>query len=156
MLVLTRKVKQQIQIGENIVVTILHVRGQAVRVGIEAPRQVRVARSEIANLPAEEKPPAPEMTKSSTSRPKRSSMNCDDHFSSPLAERVTTVVESSASQSFVGRSFVVKQDEMPPALPLPGRSEFGIHDTPFRPTTLIKVDDTLGRHGAHVALAFEI
>src|SRR5579864_9132307 len=52
MLVLTRKVKQQIQIGENIVITILQIRGQTVRVGIEAPQQVRVVRSEIADLPA--------------------------------------------------------------------------------------------------------
>lgn len=47
MLVLTRKTQQQIQIGNNIVITILHVKGQAVRVGIEAPRDVRVIRSEI-------------------------------------------------------------------------------------------------------------
>ena len=47
MLVLTRKAQQQIQIGNNIVITILHVKGQAVRVGIEAPRDVRVIRSEI-------------------------------------------------------------------------------------------------------------
>ena len=150
MLVLTRKVKQQIQIGENIVVTILHVRGQSVRVGIEAPRQVRVARCEIADLPAEENPPV-STPQTSTSRPKRRGLNSGDRFSSPLAERVTAVVESSAP-----RPFAVKHEELPPALPLPGRAQFGIHDTPFRPTTLVQVDDALGRHGAHVALAFEI
>lgn len=48
MLVLTRKNQQQIQIGNNIVVTILQVKGQTVRVGIEAPREVRVVRGEIA------------------------------------------------------------------------------------------------------------
>lgn len=52
MLVLTRKTQQQIQIGNNIVVTILHVKGQAVRVGIEAPSDVRVVRGEIADKPA--------------------------------------------------------------------------------------------------------
>lgn len=51
MLVLTRKTQQQIQIGENIVITILHVKGQAVRVGIEAPRDVRVIRAEINGRP---------------------------------------------------------------------------------------------------------
>lgn len=49
MLVLTRKNQQQIQIGNNIVVTILQVKGQTVRVGIEAPREVRVVRGEIAD-----------------------------------------------------------------------------------------------------------
>jgi len=48
MLVLTRKLKQQIQIGPNITITILQVKGQAVRVGIEAPRDVSVLRTELA------------------------------------------------------------------------------------------------------------
>ncbi len=51
MLVLTRKTQQQIQIGNNIVITILQVKGQAVRVGIEAPRDIRVIRSEISHKP---------------------------------------------------------------------------------------------------------
>ncbi len=48
MLVLTRKPKQQIQIGHNITVTIVRVSGKAVRVGIDAPDEVRVVRSELA------------------------------------------------------------------------------------------------------------
>jgi carbon storage regulator CsrA len=47
MLVLTRKANQQIQIGEGIVITILQVKGNSVRVGIEAPRDVRVLRGEL-------------------------------------------------------------------------------------------------------------
>lgn len=47
MLVLSRKTRQQIRIGENITVTILLVKGQTVRVGIEAPRNVRVLRAEL-------------------------------------------------------------------------------------------------------------
>jgi carbon storage regulator CsrA len=47
MLVLTRKASQQIQIGEGIVITILQVKGNTVRVGIEAPREVRVIRGEL-------------------------------------------------------------------------------------------------------------
>jgi carbon storage regulator len=49
MLVLTRKAKQQIQIGPYVTITILQVKGQAVRVGIEAPRDVTVLRSELAD-----------------------------------------------------------------------------------------------------------
>jgi carbon storage regulator len=48
MLVLTRKAKQQIQIGPNVTVTILQVKGQAVRIGIDAPREVCVLRTELA------------------------------------------------------------------------------------------------------------
>ena len=47
MLVLTRKAQQQIQIGDNITVTIVRVKGQSVRIGIEAPRNVRVVRGEL-------------------------------------------------------------------------------------------------------------
>lgn len=47
MLVLTRKTEQKIQIGNDITITILRVKGQAVRVGIEAPKSMRVLRSEL-------------------------------------------------------------------------------------------------------------
>jgi carbon storage regulator CsrA len=47
MLVLTRKTKQQIQIGPYVTVTILAVKGQSVRVGIEAPKDVSVLRTEL-------------------------------------------------------------------------------------------------------------
>lgn len=47
MLVLTRKLQEQIRIGENITITILRVKGNTVRVGIDAPRQIRVLRGEL-------------------------------------------------------------------------------------------------------------
>ena len=53
MLVLTRKTQQQIQIGNNIVITILHVKGQAVRVGIEAPRIREGALAEVVLIDPE-------------------------------------------------------------------------------------------------------
>lgn len=57
MLVLSRKTRQQIRIGDDITVTILVVKGQVVRVGIEAPRDVRVLRAE---LPVFDEPMVPE------------------------------------------------------------------------------------------------
>jgi carbon storage regulator CsrA len=54
MLVLTRKAKQQIQIGPHITITILQIKGQAVRVGVEAPREMCVLRTEIAKRMAGE------------------------------------------------------------------------------------------------------
>jgi carbon storage regulator CsrA len=48
MLVLTRKAEEKIQIGDNIVVTVLRLKGNAVSIGIEAPRDVRVVRSELS------------------------------------------------------------------------------------------------------------
>jgi carbon storage regulator CsrA len=51
MLVLTRKTQQQIQIGSNITITIVRVTGQSVRVGIQAPEEVRVIRGELIGKP---------------------------------------------------------------------------------------------------------
>ena len=47
MLVLTRKVHQSIVIGDNVEVVVLEVRGEQVRLGIRAPKDVTVHRKEI-------------------------------------------------------------------------------------------------------------
>lgn len=47
MLVLTRKVSQSIVIGDGIEVVVLEVRGEQVRLGIKAPKNVAVHRKEI-------------------------------------------------------------------------------------------------------------
>jgi carbon storage regulator len=47
MLVLSRRIGESIIIGDDIVVTVLDVRGDVVRVGIAAPRSVRVHREEV-------------------------------------------------------------------------------------------------------------
>lgn len=48
MLVLTRKLQERIHIGENITITVVKIKGNTVRVGIEAPGDVRVIRGEVA------------------------------------------------------------------------------------------------------------
>lgn len=47
MLVLTRRANQSIVIGNDVVVTVLDVRGDQVRIGIKAPRSVTVHREEV-------------------------------------------------------------------------------------------------------------
>ena len=47
MLALTRKVKEQIFIGDNIVVTVVRSTNGSVRLGIDAPKNVRVVRGEL-------------------------------------------------------------------------------------------------------------
>ena len=47
MLVLTRKLHQSIVIGDGIEVVVLEVRGEQVRLGIKAPKNVAVHRKEI-------------------------------------------------------------------------------------------------------------
>ena len=46
MLVLTRKQNEKIKIGDDIVVSVLKIKGNTVRLGIEAPKEVRVVRGE--------------------------------------------------------------------------------------------------------------
>jgi carbon storage regulator len=50
MLVFTRGKKQQIVIDDNIVVTVVDIRGEKIRLGIEAPREVAVHRREVHDL----------------------------------------------------------------------------------------------------------
>ena len=47
MLVLTRRADQSIMIGHDVVVTVLEVRGDQVRLGIKAPREIDVHREEV-------------------------------------------------------------------------------------------------------------
>lgn len=47
MLVLTRKVGERLVIGDNIVVTIVDIRSDSVRLAIDAPKAVKIYRSEI-------------------------------------------------------------------------------------------------------------
>jgi carbon storage regulator CsrA len=47
MLVLSRKQEEQIRIGDQIVVTVLRIKGNTVKIGIDAPRSVRVLRTEL-------------------------------------------------------------------------------------------------------------
>ena len=47
MLVLSRRVGERLMIGDDIVITVIEVRGDGVRLGIDAPREVRVHRAEV-------------------------------------------------------------------------------------------------------------
>jgi carbon storage regulator len=47
MLVLTRRIGEEIQIGEEIRIMVVAVKGEKVRIGIEAPTSIPVLRKEI-------------------------------------------------------------------------------------------------------------
>lgn len=76
MLVLTRRANQSIMIGDDVVVTVLEVRGDQVRIGIQAPRSVAVHREEVfaelaqANRAAA-RPPQTALDQLGSLRPKR-------------------------------------------------------------------------------------
>ena len=47
MLILSRKTNQKIRVGDSIEITVIEVRGDQVKIGVEAPRSVKVFREEI-------------------------------------------------------------------------------------------------------------
>ncbi len=59
MLILTRRVGESLMVGDDITITVLGVKGNQVRIGVDAPRDVAVHREEIYNRIQEGDPPAP-------------------------------------------------------------------------------------------------
>jgi len=47
MLILSRKVDEKIQIGDNITLTIIDIHGEQVKIGVEAPKNIKVFRQEV-------------------------------------------------------------------------------------------------------------
>ncbi|MBP7255242.1 MAG: carbon storage regulator CsrA [Negativicutes bacterium] len=54
MLVLSRKIGQQIMIGQDITIKIVDVQGENVRIAIEAPKEIKIYRGEIYKAIVEE------------------------------------------------------------------------------------------------------
>ncbi len=47
MLALTRRIGERIVIGDNIVITIVDVKGESARIAIEAPQEIKIYRGEL-------------------------------------------------------------------------------------------------------------
>lgn len=54
MLILTRKLNEKVVIGDGIVVSVVELRGDQVKLGIEAPKSVKVFRQEVYEAIQEE------------------------------------------------------------------------------------------------------
>jgi carbon storage regulator len=56
MLIVSRKVHEEIVIGPDVTITIVAVRGKQVRIGIKAPPDVSIRREELEPLPRSDAP----------------------------------------------------------------------------------------------------
>lgn len=56
MLVLSRKAGESIDVGDDVKVTVISVKGRRVRLGIEAPGDVRILRTEVDVILDDEEP----------------------------------------------------------------------------------------------------
>ena len=69
MLVLSRRLNESIQIGEDIEVTVIDVRGDVVRLGINAPQKTQIWRKELWDAIVEENRKAAHAAKKSQKAP---------------------------------------------------------------------------------------
>ena len=60
MLVLSRKKNESVQIDENITVHVVEIRGDRVRLGFEAPREIAIHRTEVFEAIVEARQAAPD------------------------------------------------------------------------------------------------
>lgn len=103
MLVLTRKLDEAIQIGDNIKITVLRVKGNTVRIGIEAPKHVKVIRDELERQITSELLAAPATTAAASYA---AANNRIESYVAQSQNVVTAVVDSpepSSSRMFVGK-----------------------------------------------------
>ena len=54
MLILSRKINEKVMIGDDISVSIIEIRGDQVRIGVDAPKSVKVFRQEVFDAIKEE------------------------------------------------------------------------------------------------------
>jgi carbon storage regulator len=100
MLILTRRVGETIVIGDDVIVTVLGIKGNQVRIGINAPKDVTVHREEIYQRIQQEKGGSTTKTASSTPAP----------AASPAS---TSATPSTTSSSTTTAAVTVKKKREP-------------------------------------------
>lgn len=93
MLVLTRKRSEMIQIGEGIVIKIIHTGRSTVKIGIDAPQDVRVMRAELSPQAAAKVTEAKELKEVGVTNASAQAVGTSNRLKSLMQERKTKRVE---------------------------------------------------------------
>ena len=107
MLVLTRKLDEAIRIGDDSKITVLRVKGNTIRIGIEAPRDVRVVRDELDTTDGG----AAVTPKSEAKKASLVETSLRQHASEPVAPRAATTERSPVAQT--ASTFELLRSEQP-------------------------------------------
>ncbi len=105
MLILTRKIGEALILGDDIVIKVLDINGSQVRIGVEAPKEISVYRSEIYQRIQLEKMAsnkAKAVTKKNTA---------ETFFSSPIVEDEAEQEKNKKARVYIKkkRSFVLPE-----------------------------------------------
>ncbi len=71
MLILTRRIGESLNIGDEVTVTVLSIKGNQVRIGIKAPQNIAVHRQEIYEQVQREKTVAPSESEAAAAKKSR-------------------------------------------------------------------------------------
>ncbi|MCA9230053.1 MAG: carbon storage regulator [Planctomycetales bacterium] len=101
MLVLTRKQNEKIRIGSSIVITVVRMKGKAVRLGIEAPGDVSILRGELAFETSEQEElaskPASPANREETPAPRETAANAHRNSANHWPAEKNNVVRAKAN-----------------------------------------------------------
>jgi len=97
MLVLSRYRDESIFIGDDIVITVVDIRGDRVRIGVQAPPSVSVHRQEVYEAIKKEKPVSTSRTETATLP--SSPLSSSPPGSSPLSHKLSTQKAKMASEA---------------------------------------------------------
>ncbi len=97
MLVLTRKLNEKIKIGDDVTITIIKLRNNQIRIGIEAPRDVRVLRGELEDSLASDSSIMVSGGENSASNSKTPNATKQKTVRTPLSNRVRPFLAEASS-----------------------------------------------------------
>jgi carbon storage regulator CsrA len=95
MLVLSRKPNQSIRIGNNINITVVRIKGNTIQLGIDAPRDVHVVRSELLERECNAPPSVGEMASSREPSTRQPGSAAEEEASGVDAEPELNLLPSS-------------------------------------------------------------